>query len=141
MKGESIMKTLITTVAVAALILLASASAAAGNAPATSPKYDRTAEASLKGTVVSVHDRQCPVSGTLGAHFMMQAANGKVYEVHLGPTTFTKTFDMVFTPGEKVEVLGNILTFQEKDTILARQVKHGNETVTFRDKKGNPSWN
>jgi hypothetical protein len=41
-------------------------------------------------------------------------------------------FDLVFTPGEKVDVSGNTLVFQGEDAILARQIKHGNETVTFR---------
>ncbi len=135
------MKVLLTTVAIAALVLLVPASAASQTTPTASPKYDMATETVIKGKVLSVHNRECPVTGTLGAHFMMEAIDGKVYEVHLAPTKFAKTFDMVFTPGEKVEVLGNTLIFQEKDAILARQVKHGNETVTFRDKKGNPSWN
>ena len=134
------MKALITALAVAALVLLVPASAAA-QAATDSPKYDVAAEQTISGKVLSIHDRQCPVSGTIGAHFMLEAVNGKVYEVHLAPTKFTKMFEMVFTPGEKVEVLGNTLVFQGKDAIIARQVKHGNETVTFRDKKGSPSWN
>ena len=134
------MKVLLTAAAIAALLLVP-ASAAAQAALDPSPKYDPATEISLQGKVLSVHDRQCPVSGTLGAHFMLEAVDGKVYEVHLAPAKFTKMFEMIFTPGEKVEVTGNTLVFQGKDAILARQVKHGNETVTFRDKKGNPSWN
>jgi hypothetical protein len=141
LKEGSIMKTLITAVAIAALVLFTPLSAAAQTAPPASPKYDLTAETLIKGKILSVHDRECPVSGTMGAHFMLEATNGKVYEVHLAPTKFAKTYDMVFTPGEKVEVLGTTVVFQEKDAILARQIKHGTETVTFRDKKGNPSWN
>jgi len=133
------MKVMVTTVAIAALILLAPTSAAAQSS--TAPKYDPAAETVIAGKVVSVHDRQCPISGTLGAHFMLETENGKVYEVHLAPAKFTKEFDMVFLPGDKVEVTGTTLVFQEKDAILARQVKHGTETVTFRDKKGIPIWN
>lgn len=135
------MKALLTTFAIAALVFLVPASAVAQAAAPASPKYDLAQEKLILGKVVSAHDRQCPVSGTVGAHFMMEATDGKVYEVHLAPAKFTKDFDMVFAPGEKVEVLGDPLVFQEKDAILARQVKHGNETVTFRDKKGNPIWN
>jgi hypothetical protein len=131
------MKLLLTTIAVAAILLLVPASAAAQAAP----KYDPSTEVTIQGKVLSIHDRECPISGTLGAHFMLEALNGKVYEVHLAPAKFTQMFDMVFTPGEKAEVTGNTLVFQGKDAIVARQVKHGNETVTFRDKKGNPSWN
>jgi|SRR5450432_268948 len=132
------MKLLLITIAVAGILLLVPARAAA---QAGSPKYDSATEVTVQGKILSIHDRQCPVSGTIGAHFMLEALNGKVYEVHLAPAAFTKTFDMVFTPGEKVDVIGNTLVFEGKDAILARQVKHGNETVTFRDRKGNPSWN
>jgi hypothetical protein len=131
------MKVLLTAVAITAALLLVPASAAAQAAP----KYDPAAEVTVQGKILSIHDRQCPISGTIGAHFMLEAVDGKVYEVHLAPAKFTKMFEMVFTPGEKVEVTGNTLVFQDKDALLARQVKHGNETVTFRDKKGNPSWN
>jgi len=133
------MKTTLTTIAIAALVLLAATSAAAQSASA--PKYDPATESVITGKVVSVHERQCPVSGTLGAHFMLETETGKVYEVHLAPAKFTKEFDMVFRTGDKVEVTGIALVFQGKDAILARQVKHGTETVTFRDKKGNPIWN
>ena len=135
------MKALLMTVFAAALVLLAPASAAAQAAAPAVPKYDLAAEKLIVGKIISVHDRQCPVSGTLGAHFILQATDGKQYEVHLAPTKFAKNFDIAFTAGEKVEVLGNTLVFQEKDAIFARQVKHGSETVTFRDKKGNPIWN
>jgi DNA/RNA endonuclease YhcR with UshA esterase domain len=132
------MKVLLTAVAITTALLLVPASAAA---QAASPKYDSATEVTIQGKIQSIHDRQCPVSGTIGAHFMLEAVDGKVYEVHLAPAKFTKMFEMVFTPGEKVEVTGTTLVFEGKDAILARQVKHGNETVTFRDKKGNPSWN
>jgi len=135
------MKALLTTFAIAAILLLVPASAAAQAAQAPGPKYDPATEITIQGKILSIHDRQCPVSGTIGAHFMLEALDGKVYEVHLAPAKFTKMFDMVFAPGEKVDVIGTTLVFEGKDAILARQVKHGNETVTFRDKKGNPSWN
>jgi hypothetical protein len=132
------MKTLLTAVATLGIILLMSVSV---SSQTVGPKYDAAAEVTIQGKVLSVHNRQCPVSGTLGAHFMLEGINGKVYEVHLAPATFTRSFDIDFVVGEKVDVTGSVLVFEGKDAILARQVKHGNETVTFRDKKGDPAWN
>ena len=132
------MKTLFTAVATLGLILLMSVSV---SSQTVGPKYDPAAEVTIQGKVLSVHTRQCPVSGTLGAHFMLEGPNGKVYEVHLAPASFTKSFDIDFVAGEKVDVTGSVLVFEGKDAILARQVKHRNETVTFRDKKGDPAWN
>ena len=59
---------IILIVTIAALILIITP-AAAGQKSGTSvvvPKYDRATEATFKGTVEQVRDRQCPMSGGLG---------------------------------------------------------------------------
>ena len=138
------MRTLTTVLALTVLILFVPVTAAAQTALPASPKYNLATETLIKGKVVSIHDRQCPVSGTIGSHFMLEAADGTVYEVHLAPSKFVKTFDMLFSPGNSVEVLGDKLVFQGKNAILAREIKRGHgqgfETFVFRDKKGNPLW-
>ena len=131
------MKLRLTTLAVTAVMLLVPANA---SAQAASPKYDPATEVTMQGKIPSIHDRECPVSGTVGAHFMLEATTGKVYTVHLAPVKFSEMFDMVFAPGEKVAVTGHTLDSRGRRNHPPR-VKHGNKTVTFRDKKGNPSWN
>jgi hypothetical protein len=46
------------------------------------PKYDRAAEATFKGTVEEVRNRQCPVSGGMGSHLILKLAGGNTIEVH-----------------------------------------------------------
>lgn len=67
------------TVTLAAVILIAAASTAAGQKTysQTVPKYDPASEATFKGTVVDAIDRQCPVSGGLGSHLNLKLENGK----------------------------------------------------------------
>jgi DNA/RNA endonuclease YhcR with UshA esterase domain len=103
------------------------------------PKYDVSAETKIKGVIDEVKDRQCPISGTMGAHLMIKA-DGKVYEVHIAPTKMVKSYDVVFQKGDEVEIKGVKTTFQGVDAILAREIKRGNDDFVFRDPQGKPIW-
>ena len=116
------------------------ASAAQKPESVTVPKYDPATEATFKGTVEDTIDRQCPMSGGLGAHLILKMVDGKTIEVHLATTKFVKSFDLVFNKGDKVEVTGTKVQFEGKETIFAREVTRGSETFVFRDKTGAPVW-
>ena len=115
-------------------------SAQSSAAGATVPKYDPATEAVFKGTVIEVKDRQCPVSGGMGSHVILKLADGSTIEVHLAPTKFVKTYELVFAVGDELEVTGSKVKFEGVDTIFAREVKRGNDDFVFRDKDGKPVW-
>jgi DNA/RNA endonuclease YhcR with UshA esterase domain len=102
------------------------------------PKYDIAAETKIKGVVDEVKDRECPISGTMGAHLLVKA--DKVYEVHIAPTKMVKSYEVVFQKGDEVEIKGVKTTFQGVDAILAREIKRGNDVFVFRDPQGKPIW-
>jgi hypothetical protein len=104
------------------------------------PKYDRAAEATYKGTVEEVRDRQCPVSGGMGSHLILRLAASKTIEVHLASTKFVKAYDLVFRKGDVVTVVGAKVQFEGVETIFAREITRGGETFVFRDKDGAPIW-
>lgn len=104
------------------------------------PKYDVTKEVTVKGAVEEVVDHNCPVSGGMGAHFMLKMADGSIIEVHLAPTKFVKSYELVFAKGDQVEVVGSKVNFEGKDTILAKQITRGQDSFVFRDDKGKPVW-
>jgi DNA/RNA endonuclease YhcR with UshA esterase domain len=104
------------------------------------PKYDRLAEATFKGTVEEVRNRQCPVSGGMGSHLILRVSGNKTIEVHLASTKFVKTYDLVFNKGDEVTVVGTKVQFESVETIFAREVTRGSETFVFRDKDGTPIW-
>ena len=106
----------------------------------TVPKYDPKTEATFKGVIDDVHDRQCPISGGLGSHFNLKLADGKIVEVHLASTKFVKSYELVFNKGDEVEVIGSKVEFEGGDAILAREVKRGNDDFVFRDPQGKPIW-
>jgi hypothetical protein len=106
----------------------------------TVPKYDPAVEATFKGTVDEVRDRQCPVSGGMGSHLNLRLSASKTIEVHLASTKFVKTYDLVFRKGDEVTVVGTKVQFEGVETIFAREVTRGSETFVFRDKDGTPIW-
>jgi TusA-related sulfurtransferase len=104
------------------------------------PKYNPAAEAIYKGTVADLRDRECPVSGGMGAHIIMKLENGNAIEVHLATTEFTKMMEMNLRKGDSIEVTGWKTEFQGVQTIFAREVKDGKDSYVFRAKDGVPAW-
>jgi len=110
------------------------------NQKPTVPKYNSAAEAAYKGTVEDVRDRQCPISGGVGTHILMQLENGNTIEVHLATTEFTKMLEMNLRKGDPIGVTGWKTEFGGVQTIFAREVRYGNDTYIFRAKDGTPAW-
>ena len=103
------------------------------------PKYNPAAEAVYKGTVVDIRDRQCPVSGGVGSHIILQLEGSEI-EVHLATAEFTKMVEMHLQKGDTVQITGWKTEFDGVQTIFAREVRHGNEVFVFRTKDGTPAW-
>lgn len=104
------------------------------------PKYNLATESTFKGTIVSVSDRDCPVSGGMGFHFVLKLQDGKTIEVHVAASKFVKAYDINLVKGDQVEVVGSKVAFDGVETIFARTVTHGTETFVFRDQTGQPVW-
>jgi DNA/RNA endonuclease YhcR with UshA esterase domain len=110
------------------------------NAPKKSiPKYNPAAEAVYTGTVADVRNRECPVSGGMGSHIILQLGSGTI-EVHLATTEFTKMAELNLRKGDQIEVTGWKTEFEGVQTIFAREVRHGQDAYVFRDKGGVPVW-
>jgi DNA/RNA endonuclease YhcR with UshA esterase domain len=129
---------------IALLVLLlgmATASLAFAQKPAEEavPKYDVSAETTFKATVEEVKDRECPISGGMGAHLIVRS-DDKLYEVHLATAKFVKEYEVTFQKGDSLEIKGIKTRFQGVDAILPREIKRGNDDFLFRDSKGKPIW-
>jgi TusA-related sulfurtransferase len=104
------------------------------------PSYNAAAEAMYRGTIADLRNRECPVSGGMGAHIMLKLESGNTIEVHLATTEFTKMAEMNLHKGDSIDVTGWKTEFEGVQTIFAREVKRGNETYVFRAKDGMPAW-
>jgi hypothetical protein len=101
--------------------------------------YDVSKEVTIAGRIQVERDYQCPVSGTLGAHVTLQAADGAL-EIHLAPASFLKDYGIALQAGEEAKVVGVKIDFEGHPAVLARTVTVNNDTYTFRDGKGRPLW-
>ena len=103
------------------------------------PQYDPAKEQTLIGTVEAIKDYQCPVTGTTGAHLTVKSEGG-IVEVHLAPEKFLKEYDIHIKQGDRVKVVGNRVTLNGKDAMIAKSVTVQQDTYSFRDKRGRPLW-
>ncbi len=102
--------------------------------------YNTTDQITFEGVVQEVKDYKCPVSGTVGSHIVVKGNNNDLIEIHLGPAAFMKDYEMILHNGDKVRVVGAKFDFEGKTALMAKTVRVGQETFTFRDEKGKPLW-
>jgi hypothetical protein len=60
--------------------------------------------------------------------------------VHLGPSWYLENQDVKIAAKDKVEVKGSRITFGGKATIIAAEVKKGDDILKLRDESGFPMW-
>ena len=109
----------------------------AQNEPAVAPKYDVATETTLKGNIDELKEETSAKGPSL--HLMVKAGS-EVTEVYLCPNAFLQEMAFNFAKGDQLQVVGSKVKVGEADVILAREITRGNETLTLRDKKGNPVW-
>jgi hypothetical protein len=139
------------TLLVSSLLLLAAAPAALAqpNGPRGggwgpgSPygrMYDPKTVVSTRGEVASI-DLITPVRGmSRGVHLTLKTDKGETLAVHLGPQWYIDQQPVKLAKGDKVEVRGSRITFQDKPALIATEVtKHG-QTLRLRDDNGVPAW-
>jgi len=123
-------------VAVAALLLVIGVSF---HRPVTlqgAALYNPANEVTVKGVVQEVQEFDCPVSeGELGTHLLLKTADRQL-QVHLAPARIIRGQKLSFAPGDQLDVVGAQVRFAGENGIIARQITRGNETLIFRDEKG-----
>ena len=103
-------------------------------------KYDLATEVKFGGVIEDVKEFECPVSGTMGFHLVLRSGD-QPQMVHVAASKFIKEYEITFAKGDHIEGLGSKVTLPSGETaILAREIKRGQSTYTFRDKQGNPLW-
>jgi hypothetical protein len=80
------------------------------------------------------------MSGGTGSHLILPLSPSQTIEVHLARTKLVKTYDLVFSKGDVITVVGAKVQFEGVDTIFAREVTRGSETFVFRDKDCKLIW-
>ncbi len=99
--------------------------------------YDRANEVAVQGTVVEV--RHMTRAGNPYGTYLLLQTESSVLRVHLGSQAWAARKSRRLSPGEPVEVLGAFARYGNSQILLAREVRKGETTLTFRNERGFPS--
>jgi hypothetical protein len=100
--------------------------------------YDPKSEVTITGTV----DRVTQENGRRswqGTHLFVKTENGTI-EVHVGPADYIASQQFSLATGDAVEVTGAKLKMQDKNVVLAREIKKEGKTLVLRNAQGVPNW-
>ncbi len=123
--------------AAAAIVAIVACGIAVGAQRGSPPQYDPKTEVTLQATVTKII--QIEGRGSGGTHLVVKSGD-ETLEVLLGPQWFLADRKYVFAAGDAITVTGARLKRDNRDAIMAREIKKGGETMAFRDAKGFPLW-
>ena len=91
------------------------------------------------GEVLAVEIITPMIVMSYGVHIVLQTDTDTI-SVHLGPGWFIENQDVKMAPRDKIEIKGSRIIFEGKPTIIAAEVRKGNEVLMLRDAGGCPVW-
>jgi len=109
------------------------------SAPKSAPKYDVKAETKISGAVEESKLFEFATRQDF-VELIIKSNEGKVV-VYVCPKPFQDELGISFSKGDAITITGAKVKQEESEVILAREVVKGQDTILFRDDKGNPVWN
>jgi DNA/RNA endonuclease YhcR with UshA esterase domain len=136
-------KVIIQIVAGLGILAVASVPWAAGPRAASGRervvRYDLATEATLSGTIQHIEHAGIARREMGGTHLTLNTGD-MAWEVRLCPRQYLAKENFTLSEGDRIEVTGSRVKFQERDAILARVVKRGDRALVLRDRQGRPEW-
>jgi len=102
------------------------------------PRYDVTTVIDVDATVTDTH--VVPPSSPLSGVHLTVKIESETIDVYLAPVDFLKEFDITFSKGDRIELIGSKVKFDGARIVLARQVRREETTLYLRDVNGKPHW-
>jgi hypothetical protein len=94
----------------------------------------------IKGEVVSL-GKTASGNGKALCEVLTLKTSKDNFWVILKPENYNPKINLNIQPGDQLEITGSKILLPGKTTIIAAQIKKGNETLTLRDSKtGRPIW-
>ncbi len=109
------------------------------------PRYNTSTVVTIQGTIQEVQEGTVQpgamgrMSGMGGLHLVVKTGKETV-TVLAGPASFAKDKGFAFAKDDKVEVTGSRVTYNEKEAIIAREIKKSGKTLVLRNEDGVPKW-
>ena len=97
------------------------------------------------GTVEKLHGKIVKVEtvagrGALGGIHLLVKTDKEVIPVHIGPQWYLDSRDVVFRTGERIEIRGSRITYDDAPAVIADRVVYGDRELKLRDSGGVPLW-
>jgi hypothetical protein len=102
------------------------------------PKYDLNAEMKTKGVIEEVNLLSVGSRKDF-TELIIKNGDDKIH-IYVCPKPFEEEMGISFSKGDQIAVTGSKVKRDEADVILARELVKGEDTLLFRDAKGNPVW-
>jgi hypothetical protein len=134
--GGVILLAIVALLAMAPPVPAGSQTAVRAKGAAAAPKYEPAKEVTIDGTVASVMMKSTP--GLLvGAHAILTTASGTV-DAHLGNYAMKGANPLVLAVGERVKMVGVMVTTGGRPVLLVRTAQTGRGVYTIRNAHGFP---
>ena len=101
--------------------------------------YDPAKVETLSGTVEAI-TQVMPMKGMRSAVALTLKTDKETVSVHLGPEWYISRLDTKIEKGDTIEVKGVRATFFGKPSIIAGEIKKGDNVLVLRDSTGIPVW-
>ncbi len=102
-------------------------------------RFDAKTLETVSGEVLAVKT-VAPLRGMRkGVHLTLKLEK-EALSVHLGPAWYLDNQEFEVEKGDKIEVKGSRVLFNDKPALIAVTVKKGDLTLTLRDEDGFPLW-
>ncbi|MGA2531723.1 MAG: hypothetical protein ABSG19_01665 [Candidatus Aminicenantales bacterium] len=134
--GGVILSALVALLAMALPVPAGTQAAVRAKGAAAAPKYEPAKEVTIEGTVASMVTESTP--GLLvGAHAILTTASGAL-DAHLGNYATRGASALVLAVGERVKMVGVMVTVGGRPVLLVRTAQTGRGIFTIRNAHGFP---
>ncbi len=101
--------------------------------------YDPNTMEKLKGEIETIEPFTPRKGMSQGIHLVLKTDTGSI-PVQLGPSWYIEKQNLTLTVGDKVEITGSRVTFDDKPAIIAAEIKKGDKVLKLRNQDGTPVW-
>ena len=103
------------------------------------PRYDKTTEQTVSGTVQKVEAHEGRMGAGTGVHLAFTTGD-RVLDVHVGPARWLTEKQYEFTAGDRLTITGSSVKVDGADAFLAREIVKDGKTLVLRNADGVPLW-
>lgn len=103
-------------------------------------QYDAEKSQTIEGELISVGSFRPAAGADEGMRLRIRTEDGRTVTVYAGPSWFARQRDFDLDRGDQVTIVGSQATVDNRQVILAKEVRSEDKTLQLRDEQGRPQW-